>query len=157
MGSPAYFGKLVNFLASSRKPAFIPFGTFNPADSTWLTGIASIPQGGQPNSIATQTFSSTPSFDVATANVIEMVLTANVSVSHLTYNAAIGGAPQGWEFELRLKQDGTGSRTFSFPSDLVVDTGFTIDPGANRTTVLPIRWNGSNWVFRDPAFSVTGL
>lgn len=41
MGSPAYFGKLVNFEASLRKPGFIPFGTFSPGDN--LSFIADLP------------------------------------------------------------------------------------------------------------------
>lgn len=53
MGSPAYFGKLVNFTASLRKPAFIPFGTFSPGDN--LSFIADIPTQG-----ATFEYTTTP-------------------------------------------------------------------------------------------------
>ncbi len=40
MGSPAYWGQLVSFMAGLRKPALIPFGLFSPDDN--LGFIASV-------------------------------------------------------------------------------------------------------------------
>src|SRR5258708_4676777 len=44
MGSPALFGKLVNYTASLRKPALIYFGSFSPGDN--LSFIADFPTQG---------------------------------------------------------------------------------------------------------------
>ena len=40
MGSPAFWGMLVNFEAGLRKPALIPFGLFSPGDNLgFIAGI----------------------------------------------------------------------------------------------------------------------
>src|SRR5579885_1815295 len=127
MGSPAYFARLVNFLAASRKSAFIPFGSFSPQDSSWLGVIASIPNSQAVTSIATWAFSPTPNIDVSTASVISLVLSANVTSCTLNYQGAV--APQRCEVELRITQDSTGGWVFPLPSNLVVDQGFQVDPG----------------------------
>lgn len=151
MGSPSFFGKLANFTAALRKPGLIPFGTFSPNDN--LAFIASFPSA--PDSIATITFTPTPTFDTSSGSILGMTLTSNVTSS--TFNYAGGMAPTGQEAEIRLTQDATGGRTFALPPNLVYDENFVIDPAPSRTTVLPIRWNGSNWVFRSEPFSIRGL
>jgi len=150
MGSPAYFAKLANFEASSRKAALIPFGLFNVADN--LNFIASVDSGSQLNQ-STMAFSTTPAIDSSLADVISMTLTANVASMTFTY-AGSGSIPTGQRFWLRLVQNATGGWTVALPTNLITDIGVTVDPGPLRATVFPVQWNGSSWIFFAPVFSV---
>lgn len=152
MGSPAFFGKLVNFTAAARKNALIPFGTFSPDDD--LSFIASLP-GETAVSITTTAYASALVIDTSAAVENRVILTGNVASMVLNYAGSVT-IPTGTRVWIRLSQDATGNRTVVLPTNLVVDSGFAVDPGASRTTVLPIEWNGSNWIFFDTSFSVQG-
>lgn len=152
MGSAAYWGKLAAFEASLRKPALVAFGLFNGADN--LSFIADMPSTVVPNSLttATVTFSSTPAFDANLARVLTIVLTGNVTSSTINFNGS-GTIPAGTWVYLRIVEDATGGRTFALPANLHSDS-FVIDSGALRVNILPVRWNGANWEFFAPPFSL---
>ena len=150
MGSPAFFGKLVNFQAAERKPMLIPFGLFNPQDN--LSFIASVSSGSQLTQ-ATVSYASALVIDVSVADVISVTLTGNVASMTLDYTG-VSTIPTGQRLWIRLVQDATGGRTVALPSNLICDSGFAVDHGASRATVLPIQWNGTHWIFFDTSFSV---
>jgi hypothetical protein len=151
MGSPSYFGKLACFESAVRKPGLAAFGLFNAADN--LGFVATFPTGPTQYSQSTSAFSSTLVIDTSTADVITVVLTANVTSMTLNYG---GGSliPTGQRFWLRLVENSTGGWTVVLPSNLHYDQGFAIDTGANRVNILPIRWNGNNWEFFEQPFSL---
>lgn len=151
MASPSYWGQLVAFQSSLRKPMLVPFGLFNPQDN--LGFIASAPGGGNSLSQASVPFAAALAIDTSLANVITVLLTGNVTSMKLNYNKSTT-IPNGQQNWLRLLQDGTGNRTVALPASLITDTGFAVDPGANRATVLPIQWNGTHWIFFTAPFSV---
>lgn len=238
MGSPALWGRLVNFEASLRKPALIYFGSFSPGDNlgfiadmptngatfsptltppngtrttftfsalplyiVWnntvqfqnigytLTGpVAGIytatfmdyagniltpgstdsiiaqtttlnepSSGGQQVSRASVAWASNLTIDTSIAQVITVLLTGNVTATNLTYQSS-SAVPNGTAVSLRFQQNGTGGWTVTLPANLAHDSGFAIDPGASRTTVLPILYNGNTaeWEFTAAPFSVTG-
>lgn len=72
-------------------------------------------------------FSTTPTFDASQGKTFEMTLTGNVTTS-----ALINLTP-GNKITFIIHQDGTGSRTFNWPSN-VFGAG-VIDPGASNTSV----------------------
>lgn len=144
---------LVNFCAAERKPALIPFGLFNAQDN--LAFIAEIPGFGETLSSATALFNSSLVIDTSAANVISVVLTANVTSMTLNF-AGSSTIPTGQWLYIRLIQDSTGNRTVVLPANLIYDQGFAIDPTANRATVLPIQYDTtlSKWKFFAEPFSV---
>lgn len=148
MGSPAYWGKLVCFEAGLRKPSLISFGLFSPNDN--LGFIASV-NTNSVLSTATVTFASTLVIDTSTAQIITVILTADVASCTLNYAGST--APTGLQVYLRIVQNSTGGWTFVLPTNLLLDTGYTVDPGASRVTVLPIEWNGTKWECFAPPFS----
>ena len=153
MGSPAYFGKLAAFEAALRKPGLVAFGLFNAQDN--LGFIAGFPGAGSSFSQSTSAFSSPLVIDTSTADVITVVLTANVASMTLNY----GGSsliPTGQRFWLRLVEDATGGWTVVLPTNLHYDQGFAIDTGATRINILPMRWNSANWEFFEEPFSIPG-
>ena len=132
-----------------RKPALIPFGLFNAQDD--LSFIAAIPSG-QIYSQASQSFSSTLVIDTSAADFITVILTANVT--SMTFNYAGSSAITGQRFWLRLVENATGGWTVALPANLHYDAPFNLDTGANRINILPVRYNGSNWEFFEPFFSI---
>jgi hypothetical protein len=151
MGSPSYWGKLVNFEAALRKPGMVAFGLFNPADN--LNFIATFPTGPTQFSQSTVSFSSSAVIDTSTADVITILLTAPVTSMVLNYG---GGSliPTGQRFWLRIVEDSTGGWSCALPSNLNVDQSYAIDIGANRINILPMRWNSVNWEFFEEPFSI---
>jgi len=150
VGSPADFAKLANFESALRKPLLVPFGLFNAQDN--LGFIASISQSSQLTTFSAS-YASSLILDTSSADVITVLLTGNVASLTLTYVGS-SSIPTGQRVWLRLLQDSTGGRTVSLPASLLADSGFAIDPTANRATVLPIQWNGSHWIFFEAPFSV---
>jgi len=102
--------------------------------------------------LASITGTSSTIIDTSIAQVISIFLSSNVNSSSLTF--AGGPAPNGLEATLRIIQNGIGGWTFSLPPNLVIDPGFAIDLTPNWVTVIPILWNGTNWILRGMAFSV---
>lgn len=71
------------------------------------------------------------SFDASKANGFQVLLTGNVSASSLVNCYA------GQEITFVIQQDGSGGRTFSWPSN-VLNPG-TVDAGANNTSMQKFR------------------
>lgn len=152
MASPSYFGKLVTFTSASRKNSLIAFGLFSPNDAAWLANIAGIPAQNAYTS-AVIPYAAALTIDTSTADVISVTLTGNVTSFILNYGGS-AVIPSGQRVWIRLIQDATGSRTVTLPSNLITDQSFAVDPGVQRSTVLPIEWNGTNWIFFSEPFSV---
>ena len=150
MGSPAFFGKLATFESATRKPALVAFGLFNAQDN--LAFIASVPTSAI-FSQASQAFSATAAIDSSAADVLTMVLTANVTSMTVNYGGS-SSIPTGQRFYLRIVENSVGGWTCALPTNLNVDQGYAIDTGANRINVLPMRYNGANWEFFSAPFSV---
>lgn len=151
MGSPAYFGKLANFVASLRKPGLVPFGLFNAQDN--LAFVADLPSSGHTLTPATVAYSAAPAFDTSTGDVLTIILTGNVTSSTLNYGGS-SSIPTGTRVYLKIQEDGVGGHTFVLPTNLHTDS-YVIDTRANRFSMLPIRWNSTTslWEFFSDAFS----
>lgn len=85
---------------------------------------------------ATIAFSATPTFNGAANNAFFMTLTGNVTSS------TFSGGVQGQWYLFSLKQDGTGGRTFAFPSNC--KGAGVIDPTANSVNTQLFYWDGTN-------------
>ena len=109
-----------------------------------------MPGQGTTLSQSTSAFSSTLDIDTSTADVITVVLTANVTSMTLNYGgsgliptfgqrflAAIGG-----KCDWRVDR-GAAGRILRIDPLLTARS----DTGANRINILPIRYNGTNWEF----------
>jgi hypothetical protein len=153
MGSPSYFGKLVNFAAAARKNAFIPFGLFGPQDAAWLGVVVAVPISPV-QSITEYGAVGTQTIDSSSANVFQIFVLGNITAMTINY-AGSSLIPTGTAIELRFIMQ-TTSFTVVLPPNVIVDQGFAVDPGPNRTTVLPIIYDGNNWVMNGQAFSVQG-
>jgi len=114
-----------------------PTGTYTQNDQTY------------PNlpSVVTTTFnytlvasSSTPVFNFVPNMMYRMVLTSNVASSTLVGVPASGNAAA-----FSLCQDGVGGRTFTFPSNFVLPSGFTVNPFAGVCTNFIFLYDGTNW------------
>lgn len=120
-------------------------GTSGPAT---LTGsVLNIPQytggggGGGGAFLNVISFSATPSFPVTASSsvqVFSITLTGNVTSSTLN----VASASNGQQVTFFIKQDGTGSRTFSSPSN--VANPCVISPSANVTTTMTGWYDGTN-------------
>jgi hypothetical protein len=94
--------------------------------------ITAIPQNGT-NAVA---FSATPNFDLSLGIQQEITLTGNVTSS--TTSASTGSPAI---FVMRIKQDGTGGRTFAWPATF--DNAGAINTEANSTSTQMFAF-GSN-------------
>src|SRR5208283_858424 len=99
-------------------------------------------QGAGSNAVLTPvSFSATPTFTVtasSTPQIFSITLTGNVTSSTLTATSATAGQQIGFQ----ILQDGTGGRTFVWPTN--VHGACTISPTLNvLTTVLGV-WDGTN-------------
>lgn len=117
----------------------------NQAANLFLAGPASGGSGAvtarlmQPADLpasATVAFSATPTFNGAVNNAFFMTLTGNVTSS------TFSGGVQGQLYLFSLKQDGTGGRTFAFPSNC--KGAGTIDPTANGVNSQLFYYDGTN-------------
>lgn len=84
----------------------------------------------------TVAFSSTPTFDCSLANDWKLTLTGNVTSSTLTH------CTKGQSLSFTLCQDGTGSRTFAWPSNVLA--GGTITPTLNVCSTQRFLYDGTN-------------
>lgn len=118
--------------------------SLEPASAIGPTGPTG-PAGGVGYTIVS--FSSTPTFTVAASKDIqnfEITLTGNVTSSTL----ATGSASVGQDIAFKICQDGTGGRTFVWPTNVV-------NPGNINSTLSVcskqiFRWDGSNAVAFGP-------
>jgi hypothetical protein len=82
------------------------------------------------------TFSATPNFNAAIASSFDIALTGNVTSSSLS------GAQAGQVIIFAITQDGVGSRTFVWPTN--VKNPNSIDPGAGKKSVQAFWYDGTN-------------
>jgi hypothetical protein len=82
------------------------------------------------------TFSSTPTFDAKLGNTQKITLTGNVSSSTLS------NATAGEQINFIICQDATGSRTFTWPSN--VKGGMTIGSTASKCSAQTFIFDGTN-------------
>jgi hypothetical protein len=153
MASGSYFGKLATFISGERKPALVPFGLFNAQDN--LAFVAGFPTQNQQYTVGSTAYASALVIDSIAFEVNTITLTGNVASTTLNYGGS-PTVPQGWWVILRFVQDATGGRTVVLPTNLIVDSGFVIDPTALRATILPIQYDSvlAKWKFFSTAFSV---
>jgi hypothetical protein len=89
-------------------------------------------------------------FNRANGPIITATLTGNITVI-LTDGTRIGEL-----LELRLTQDGTGSRTVTWPSNFKKAGGsLTLSTAAGAKDLITARWDGTNWVEVSRALNVS--
>jgi hypothetical protein len=86
--------------------------------------------------VGVQIFSATPVFDASTTNYFEETLTGNVTSSTLVNTSA------GQHLVFHLCQDATGSRTVSYPTNLLGAT--TVGSTASKCTTQEFVVNSAN-------------
>lgn len=88
----------------------------------------------------TVAFSGTPAIDVSAGNPVDMTLTGNITSMTFT------GGVDGQKITLRLRQDGTGSRTLAFGSGVGFGTDFTsvtLSTSANALDLIGLEYNAA--------------
>lgn len=136
-----------NFMAASRKRNLARFRLFaNNQDTGWIDDAPL-----DPLTSIQAIYNPVMVIDTATANIITVVLSGNVTSTTLNYD---GGSPTtAVTVSLRIVQDATGGHTFALPSNLQHDQEFAIDPGPNRVTIIPIQFETDHWEFWSEPFS----
>jgi hypothetical protein len=85
-------------------------------------------------------FSATPTIDPNAGSTWDMTLTGNVTA------CTVSAGQDGQKLTLRLKQDGTGSRTFAFDSSVAFGTditAITLTTTANKTDLIGLEYNAT--------------
>lgn len=114
--------------------------------ATGPTGPAGSGSGGS-SAYTTVTYSATPTFTVTASTTVQdfqITLTGNVTSSTLTLTNATAGQ----DIWFHVCQDGTGSRTFAWPTN-VINPG-TIDATAGGCSNQSFRYDGSNALVATP-------
>lgn len=93
---------------------------------------------GQGGIFSTVAFSATPVFDLSIGDIFEITLTGNVTSSTITNPSTSK------KITIIVKQDGTGGRTFVWPTDTVRRLAL-VDTNANAVTVVSYFYDGANW------------
>jgi hypothetical protein len=83
----------------------------------------------------TVTFSATPTFDASLGNTQKITLTGNVTSSTLS------NATTGQQLDFLICQDGTGSRTFVWPTNVL--GGMTIGSTLSKCRAQSFRYDGT--------------
>lgn len=99
----------------------------------------------QLNAAYTVTYSATPVFNLQNGQLQTITLTGNVTSSTITNGATT--VPTGSRLVLRIIQDGTGSRTFGYPANVLGSGSFPIAATASSTTRVDLEFNGTSWEF----------
>jgi hypothetical protein len=130
-----------NFEAASRKPNMAAFGMF-PADRDldWIANSAISPT---PVTVA---YSATPAFELADGEVQRITLTGDVASSTFILNGG-SSIPDGYQFYLRVLQDSTGGRLFTFPANVRNPANFLVGQDANIMTSFFFEYRNSGWDF----------
>ena len=114
--------------------------------SVYTAGTAPAQFGGPVISgLNTVTFSATPTFDARLGNTQKITLTGNVTSSTLS-NAATGE-----HINFLICQDGNGSRTFTWPTN--VKGGMTIGSTASKCSAQSFIFDGTNAYALSPGVS----
>jgi hypothetical protein len=98
------------------------YGNYSEAAGTWTP-------------INTVTFSATPTFDASLGNTQKITLTDNVTSSTLS------NATAGQQIDFLICQDGTGSRTFVWPTNVL--GGMTIGSTLSKCSAQSFRYDGT--------------
>ena len=130
-----------NFEAASRKHNMAGFGMF-PADRD-LDWIADAGYSPTPVTVA---YSATPAFDLSVGNVQRITLTGDVTSSTFTLNGGFT-FPDGYQFYLRVLQDATGSRLFTFPDNVRNPANFLVGQDPSTMTSFFFEYRNSGWDF----------
>jgi hypothetical protein len=121
--------------------------TAGAADNELVTNLAStrilnsatntlIRKGGSLSpAVNTVTFSATPTFDASLGNTQKITLTGNVTSSTLS------NATTGQQIDFLICQDGTGSRTFVWPTNVL--GGMTIGSTLSKCSAQSFRYDGT--------------
>jgi hypothetical protein len=109
-------------------------------DGSTQLQVASLTAKGRAHTPAVSVaFNATPTFDFASSNVhLLNVMTSNVTALSLINSANVGQTSM-----IRFKQDGTGGRTVTLPSNVKVNGALNTSP--NRVTWLQIIYAGGNF------------
>ena len=92
------------------------------------------------STLTTVSFSAIPTFNASLGNSIKITLTGNV------LGSSISNAQTGQFLTLLLCQDGTGSRTMTWPANLKLAGGsFTLTTTAGKCDSLTAVYDGTNW------------
>ena len=87
------------------------------------------------------TYSSTPTFTKWNGAIQRITLTGSITPT------ITNGYILGERMRLMIKQDGTGSRTWTKPSNLKVSGAtLTLSTSANVTDIIETMWDGTNWL-----------
>jgi hypothetical protein len=126
----------------------LSFSLSNAAQNAFLAGPASGGTGAPayraiaPADIAeltTVSFSAAPTFNASGSNNFKITLTGNVTSSTLS------NATAGQVIVFEIVQDGTGGRTFVWPTNVLNHMSITGQAGAaNETSVQAFFYDGSN-------------
>jgi hypothetical protein len=130
-----------NFEAASRKHNMAAFGMF-PADKD----IDWIADSGYSPTPVTVAYSATPVFDLAYGNVQRITLTGDVTSSTFVLNGGLS-FPDGYQFYLRILQDSTGSRLFTFPDNVRNPANFLVGQDPDIMTSFFFEYRNSGWDF----------
>jgi len=90
--------------------------------------------------VQTPSFSATPTIDPSLGSTVDMTLTGNVTA------CTVSAGENGDKLTLRIKQDGTGSRTWVFDSSVAFGTditGITLTTTANKTDLIGLEYNAT--------------
>lgn len=114
---------------------------YNNATSKWnnipVYGFAAMAKYGGRESVATANATGATTLNLVNGNIFNITLTGNAT---LTFAGATNG--EGCSFSLYLKQDGTGSRTVTWPAG----TGTTASPRVLWSGGAPALSTGANAV-----------
>jgi hypothetical protein len=132
----AYLGKKYGITQSSQR--LIDVQNSSGTTVAGIDGSGRVNASGTAEGFTSVTFSTTPSFDAATANTFKVTLTANVNSSTLVNAAA------GQPLVFIICQDATGSRTMAWPAN--VTGAMTIGAAANKCSAQSFIFDGTNAV-----------
>jgi hypothetical protein len=111
---------VANFIANTLSENVLDDGNLANLTAQFTAAVSQAGSG-----IETVAFSGTPTFNAALFTKFDMTLTGNVTASSLV------GQQPGQLIYFVIHQDGTGGRTFAWPSAV---PGGTIDPGVSKTS-----------------------
>jgi len=96
----------------------------------------------------TVSFSATPSFDLVNGAIQVLTLTGNVTSSTITQSTGV--IVTGTRLVLRLIQDVTGGRTFTWPTNVTGASASMVSTTANQITFVELQYSGTKWEILTP-------
>lgn len=146
--SPTGIGGIISFLVRAVGGALTEAGRIETDGKlTWLQKIKALVFQDTQQTI---TFSATPAVDVSLGSLCDLTLTGNVT--GLTFTGGVDGQ----KITLRLRQDGTGSRTFTFGSGVRFGTdiaSITLTTTASKMDYVGLVYNSTDAKYDVVAFT----